>query len=276
MNYKLFAFDLDGTLLDDTKRLSPANKQALCEMAAQGAVIAFATGRLGSSMQKYIPEALDDVAILILNGAEVYTGRRHGSRRVHYAPLSGTVADYLVDYGRGREFALNYYIDGNLYAVRDKQTAPWIDVYFQQTGSRYQLLPSLERFRGRRPSKVIFVGPAPVIDKEEHYFRNLWGDSVYICRTWDHYLEFLDPRANKGSGLEALAAACGITWPEIAAFGDAANDIPMLEKAGLGIAMANAPDEVKRAAKRVSPWTNNEDGVAKEWGMIKKKIVVKR
>jgi hydroxymethylpyrimidine pyrophosphatase-like HAD family hydrolase len=120
------------------------------------------------------------------------------------------------------------------------------------------------------------VGPAPVIDKEERYFRNLWGDSVYICRTWDHYLEFLDPRANKGSGLESLAAACGITWPEIAAFGDAANDIPMLEKAGLGIAMANAPDEVKRAAKRVSPWTNNEDGVAKEWEMIKKKIVVKR
>ena len=88
MNYKLFAFDLDGTLLDDAKRISPANKQALCEMAAQGAVIAFATGRLGSSMQKYIPEALDDAAILILNGAEVYTGRRQCLTAEHSAPAA--------------------------------------------------------------------------------------------------------------------------------------------------------------------------------------------
>jgi Cof subfamily protein (haloacid dehalogenase superfamily) len=269
MNYKLFAFDLDGTLLDDKKRLSPANEKALFEMAESGAGITFATGRLGSSMKQYIPDALDDVARLILNGAEVYSGRRHGSLRVHYAPLSTAAADYLIDYGRGREFALNYYIDDSLYAVKDAYTAPWIDVYYQQTGSCYHFMPSLEGFRGRRPSKVIFVGAASIIDEQEKFFRNRWGDSVYICRTWDHYLEFLDPCANKATGLEAVALAYGVSWPEIAAFGDAANDIPMLEKAGLGIAMANAPDEVKRAAKRVLPWTNNEDGVAKEWDRIK-------
>jgi Cof subfamily protein (haloacid dehalogenase superfamily) len=270
MGYRLFAFDLDGTLLDDKKRLSPANERALVEMASRGAVIAFATGRLGSSMQNYVPQSLDDVALLTLNGAEVRMGRRHGSRRVHYAPLSSSAADYLIDYSRGREFACNYYIDGKLYGVRDDKTEPWIGVYFKQTGSRYRFVPSLDRFRGRRPSKVIFVGAPPVIDEQEKYFRKLWGVSVYICRTWDYYLEFLDVQANKGTGLAALALVYGVGWPEIAAFGDAANDVPMLEKAGLSIAMANAPDEVKRAAVRVSPWTNNEDGVAKEWELIKR------
>ena len=270
MKYKLFAFDLDGTLLNDKKQLSPGNEHALLEMAERGAVIVFATGRLGSSMEKYIPEPLlDDVALLTLNGAEVSMSRRYHSMKVHYAPLSSTTADYLINYSRGREFACNYYIDGRLYAVHDDRTEPWIGVYFEQTGSHYQFVPSLDRFRGRRPSKVIFIGAPTVIDEQERLFRSLWGDSVYICRTWDYYLEFLDPRANKAIGLEALATAYHIGWPEIAAFGDAANDIPMLQKAGLGIAMANAPDAVKRAAHHISSWTNSDDGVAKEWEIIK-------
>ena len=270
MKYKLFAFDLDGTLLDDKKKLSPANEKALGEMAARGAVIVFATGRLGSSMLHYVPPSLDDVALLTLNGAEVRMGKQYGSRRVQYAPLSSSAADYLINYTRDRDFVCNYYINGGLYAVRDDTTTPWIEFYFKQTGSRYRFVPSLDRFRGRRPAKVIFVGAPPVIDKQERYFRKLWGDSVYICRTWDYYLEFLDVRANKGTGLAALARAYNIGWPEIVAFGDAPNDVPMLEKAGLGIAMANAPEEVKRLAVRVSRWTNNEDGVAKEWNLIKK------
>jgi Cof subfamily protein (haloacid dehalogenase superfamily) len=270
MRYRLFAFDLDGTLLNDKKKLSPANERALGEMAARDAVIVFATGRLGSSMQHYIPPALDDVALLTLNGAEVCMGKRHASRKVQNISLPSTIADYLVDYTRGREFVCNYYINGRLYAVRDGTTAPWIEFYVKQTGSRYRFVPSLDRFRGRRPSKMIFVGAPPVIDEQERYFRKLWGDSVYICRTWDYYLEFLDVRANKGTGLAALARAYNVGWPEIVAFGDAPNDIPMLEKAGLSIAMANAPEEVKRVAVRVSPWTNNEDGVAKEWDLIKK------
>jgi HAD superfamily hydrolase (TIGR01484 family) len=175
---------------------------------------------------------------------------------------------HLIAYSRDREFAFNYYIDGNVYAVRNERTAPWITLYFEQTGSRYQFVESLDRFLGRQPSKAIFVGAPQVIDEQESYFRKLWGDSVYICRTWDYYLEFLDTRANKADGIEALARAYHIEWPDIVAFGDAPNDIPMLEKAGLGIAVANAPDEVKRAATRVSPWTNNEDAVAKEWRRI--------
>jgi Cof subfamily protein (haloacid dehalogenase superfamily) len=270
MRYRLLAFDLDGTLLNDKKQISPQNTRALREMAEQGATIAFATGRLGSSVRRYVKPPLEDTSLLILNGAEVYTGRRLGSRRVHYAPLASEVADFLIGYAEGREFVCNYYIDSRLYAVRTLKTRPWIDVYFGQTGSKYKFVPSLGRFKGRRPSKVIFVGAAEVIDKEEKYFRKRWGDSVYVCRTWDHYLEFLDPLATKAMGLGALADAYAVGWQEIAAFGDAANDIPMLQKAGLGIAMANASDDVKRAAARVSKWTNNDDGVAKEWELLKK------
>jgi Cof subfamily protein (haloacid dehalogenase superfamily) len=270
MRYKLFAFDLDGTLLDDRKLLSPANTLALREIAAAGGVIAFATGRIGSSVDRYLPFGLGDVALLTLNGAEVWTGSDHGSSRIYYAPLSSSIADFLIDYGRDREFALNYYIDGKLYAVRTENSSPWIDLYVRQTSSTYRFETSLDRFKGRLPSKIIFVGSKPFLDEQERQFRALWGESVYICRTWDYYLEFLDPKANKASGLEALAHAYGIELSQVAAFGDSQNDIPMLQRAGLGVAMANAGAEVKSAASRVSKWTNNEDGIAREWEEIKK------
>ena len=271
MRYKLFAFDLDGTLLDDNKLLSPANTQALHEMAAQGGAIAFATGRLASSMEKYVPDTLDDVAMLTLNGADVRMGKSHGSRRVHYAPLGSGAADHLIEYGLAGEFAVNYYLDGNLYAVRNERSAPWIDLYIRQTGAPYRFVPSLDMFRGSSPSKIIFVGAPATLDKQEKHFKEQWGESVYICRTWDYYLEFLDTQANKGCGLAALASAYKIAPHEVVAFGDAENDIPMLRQAGLGIAMANAGQEVKRAAGRVSQWTNNEDGVAREWELLCRK-----
>jgi len=266
----LFAFDLDGTLLNDRKELSGANLRALQEMAAGGAVIVFASGRLGSAMRKFVPPALGEVAMLTLNGAAVYTGRSKGAQKILDAPLSDTIADQLMDYAPGRPFGCNYYIDDLLYAVRNGTTAPWLKLYHDQTGAQYHFVEDLERFRGRAPSKMLFVGDTAIIDKQEEYFKDLWGGAVYVCRTWDHYLEFLDPKANKATGLEVLAKEYGVEWRDIAAFGDAANDIPMLEKAGYGIAMANATEEVKRAAGRVSQWSNNEDGVAREWERMKK------
>jgi hypothetical protein len=266
---RLFAFDLDGTLLTGDKQLSPANARALREMSETGAVIVFASGRIGSAMERFVPQTVREAALLTLNGAKVYAGRSCGARTVWDAPLSSDHADYLVEYSAGKPFGLNFYIDDRVYAVRTPATVPWLDLYHTQTGAEYHFVENLGVFRGRKPSKVIFVGAAAEIDRQEKLFRGLWGTSVYICRTWDHYLEFLDVRANKAAGLEALAKEYGIGWPDIAAFGDAANDIPMLQKAGCGIAMANAAPEVKRAAGRASPWTNDEDGVAREWELMK-------
>jgi hypothetical protein len=68
-------------------------------------------------------------------------------------------------------------------------------------------------------------------------------------------------RADKGQGLELVLERLGIGWEEVVAIGDNPNDIPMIRKAGVGVAMGNAPDEVKREAKLVAP-SNDEEGVA--------------
>jgi Cof subfamily protein (haloacid dehalogenase superfamily) len=266
---KLLAFDLDGTLLTSEKILSDANRDALVDMAGSGAVVALASGRLGASMARYVSEIPVDTAMLTLNGAAVYMGKRHGSRCVHTAPLPAEYADELIRRSAGGNYALNYYIDDRLFAVRTRDTSYWMDLYYSQTATPCELIDSFDRFSGRSPSKIIFVGDPADLDKKEDAYRREWGDRLYIVRSWDYYLEFLNPAANKGSGIEALAGAYGIACADIVAFGDANNDIPMFEKAGTGIAVKNATADAKKAATLVSEWSNDEDAIAREWKKLK-------
>jgi hypothetical protein len=267
---RLLAFDLDGTLLTSDKRLSPASRDALVDMAKSGAVVALASGRLGASMARYVDELPADTALCTLNGAAVFTGKDRGSRLIHSAPLAASYADELIRRSTGGNHAVNYYIDDRLYALRTPATSRWTDLYYAQTATPCEFLDSLLPFLGRSPSKIIFVGGSADLDKEETAYREEWGEKLYIVRTWDYYLEFLDPAAHKGAGIAALAKEYGVDTTDIVAFGDANNDIPMFEAAGTGIAMKNATDGAKKAASYVSEWSNDEDAVAREWEKLKK------
>jgi Cof subfamily protein (haloacid dehalogenase superfamily) len=269
MNRKLFAFDLDGTLLNSKKELSESNLIALKEMAESGAIIAFASGRLGSSMMQYVPILGFEIAMLTLNGAAVYADSKMNSY-VFHSPLKAEFANYLIDYSSDKPFALNYYINDKLYSTDNYVSRPWIDLYYQQTRTKYHMLSTFNSMKDTSPSKIIFVGANDELDRQEQFFRSLWNNRVYICRTWDYYLEFLDINANKGTGLAALASSYSIDIKDVIAFGDAINDIPMLQMAGLGIALKNGHPDALAAAHKVSQWTNDEDAIAREWELLKK------
>jgi Cof subfamily protein (haloacid dehalogenase superfamily) len=267
---QLMAFDLDGTLLTNEKRISEKNRLALLEMSSMGIRVALASGRLGSSMTRVLENTGIDPAMMTLNGAMVYNGPVNRSNLVYSAPLPSQYADELVGFAREKEFAVNFYIDDKLHSVKNEKTAPWIDVYHGQTRTEYVFVDDLTMFSGRSPSKLIYVGPEHVIDDMEKRFRELWAGKVYVCRSWHYYLEFLSIKANKALGLKALADSCGIDMSRVAAFGDEENDIPMLETCGLGIAMKNGSVKAKAAASRVTEYSNDEDGVAMEWERIKR------
>jgi len=266
MTPALFAFDLDGTLLDSGKRIRPANAAALRAMNEAGAVVALASGRLGAGVRRYVPELGLDPALVVLNGAEVFTGSGGSAPRIRYAPLNPQYAEFLTNYSAGKPFAINFYYEDKLYTAKTGGNAKWTNLYHQETGVVYNILDDFSTMKGVSPSKIIFIGDPLYIDEQEKFFRGIWNDDeVYICRSWDYYLEFMSPQANKGLGLTALCEALGIAPADAAAYGDAENDIPMLLAAGCGAAMKNAPERVRAAAKRVTELTNDEDWIAVEW-----------
>ncbi|MCL2182751.1 MAG: Cof-type HAD-IIB family hydrolase [Chitinispirillia bacterium] len=263
---KLFAFDLDGTLLDSEKRIRPANAAAIREMHGSGAAIALASGRIGAGVRKYAHALKIDPALVVLNGAEVYTGAGNGAKRIRYAPLDTQYAEFLTNYGAGKPIAVNFYHDDKLYTVKTAANSEWTALYNRETGVNYNCIDNFAAMDSLTPSKIIFVGAPDYISELEDFFRSKWdGNTVYVCRSWTHYLEFMNPNASKGLGLAALCNALGIDIKDAAAYGDAENDIPMLAAAGHGTAMKNSPEEVKSSAKRTTELTNNEDWVAKEW-----------
>jgi Cof subfamily protein (haloacid dehalogenase superfamily) len=270
MSPKLLAFDLDGTLLTTDKRLTAANRDALSDMVAGGAVVALASGRLRASMQTVARQLDIDPAMLTLNGAAVYLSASPEAQAIHRMGLQSAYAEELLTHAASRDFALNFYTNDTLHTVRSPRTARWTNLYVDQTSSVYEFVDSLDDLRGTGPEKIIFVGDAATLDEEERYFRTLWGDQVYIVRTWDYYLEFLHRDANKGTGLAALAGAFGVDLADAAAFGDSNNDTPMLEVVGHPVAMANSTAAAREAAGYVSPWSNDDDGVAREWERMKR------
>jgi hydroxymethylpyrimidine pyrophosphatase-like HAD family hydrolase len=100
----------------------------------------------------------------------------------------------------------------------------------------------------------------------ESYVETHFKDRV-LCRNWgEHYafvLELYTPHTNKGKGLEYVADYLGFQKHQIIAFGDAHNDIEMLEYAHLGVAMKNAQDRLKIHADEITEFSNTEDGLIK-------------
>jgi len=82
-----------------------------------------------------------------------------------------------------------------------------------------------------------------------------------VARSQPYYLDITAPAANKGDGVTALAQAAGVPLAEVAVIGDQYNDLPMFRRAGLSIAMAQGPEDVRAAAMQVTG-SNDEDGVA--------------
>ena len=100
------------------------------------------------------------------------------------------------------------------------------------------------------------------MDEIYEMFKKEIGDRAFVTISQPEYLEIMAPGVNKGSGLEFMAAHYGLTTDEIVGVGDARNDLELVRGAGLGVAVANAADELKAAADAVTERTNNEGAVA--------------
>jgi Cof subfamily protein (haloacid dehalogenase superfamily) len=258
MIYKLAAIDLDGTLLHSgTHDITNGNAVGVREAVRNGAQIVLASGRQWVTISKFAQQ-LDlplTAPIVAYNGAMIRTS---GGDLWFHQPLPADAAAQIVAYCAANGYHLNYYLNDELY-VRDH--TKWVDIYRKRTGTVAHITGNLGRFDGQRPTKLILVDTLETTNRLLIDFQGVFGDTLYITKTEDEYLEFMDPNVNKGRALAEIAQRLGLAADECAAFGDSFNDMPMLEWAGLGVAMASGRDELKAIAQRIAPRAD-DDGVA--------------
>lgn len=252
--YKLAAIDLDETLLGRDHRISERNARAVHAMVQQGVVCVIASGRMHEATTTFAEELGLTGPIISYNGAmvkEVVSGGVWHHVRVDSDPAADVI-DYCAEHGHH----LNFYLDDHLY-VADR--GEWAQLYLRQTGSPMEALGTLRELRGSMPTKMILIDSLETTDRLLGYFRDRFGEQLYITKTNPEYLEFMNPAASKGAALALVAERLGIDREEVVAFGDGHNDVPMICWAGLGVAMGTGKEEARAVADFIAP-AFDEDG----------------
>lgn len=265
-SWKLIAFDLDGTLLDDDKGLPEDNRLALAEAAAAGAWLVPATGRVPAGL----PEPLRGMPGLrwgiLCNGAELYDfqEQRILAREEIGLPRALEVLDWAESLG----LSYDCYQDNWGYMTRamweraeDYVPIPGILALVKNLRTPVDELRRYLADKGRSVQKLqlYFTDPALRLRLLEE-LPGRWPD-LAVTTSLPMNIEINSAAANKGAALLTLCRLLGIDPADTVAFGDGSNDITMLRAAGLGVAMANAAADVKAAADRVTG-SNNAAGVA--------------
>ena len=258
--FRLIATDLDDTLLDDNLEISPRTRKALQKAAEMGCVVTIATGRMYRSAR---PVALDlgiEVPIITYQGALVKNAR--SGEVLAETPLPFSLAVEVLAEGYRASVHMNLYFNDCLYvdSVTEAGTG-----YARLAGIEQHPVGSLVKYLAavrNNPTKILYIAKPELLDSLKTDLAAKFGGSLYITKSKPNYLEFMHPQATKKHALENLAGSFGIAREEIIVFGDSYNDLDMLEWAGMGVAMGNAPAEIKDKADYVTD-TNNRGGVAK-------------
>ena len=257
--YKLIAIDMDGTLLNDEKKISPANFQAIQQARENGVKVVLASGRPLVGFKRYLEElnliSEDDYAVAF-NGALVQSAE--GSKVISKMPL--TIEDYKNLYKLSKELNVNIHAltEDSVISPKDseytRQEASW-------NGIPSEIIAVDDVDASTTIVKVMFVDKPEIIEEVIKMIPEEVSSKYTVVRSAPFYLEFLNKAVNKGAGVAALAEKLNIKQEEVICIGDAGNDIHMIEYAGLGVAMGNAFPEVKKVANFITK-TNEQDGVA--------------
>ena len=156
----------------------------------------------------------------------------------------------VIRFCRERDLHVQAYRDDRLLVERDR---PEAHQYARHAGMAIHFVPDLDQAMGRFTPKLVIVAPHAKIEALLPEVRRRWEGQRYAATSLPDYLEITNPRADKRKALEFLSGRLGVNAADAVAVGDGRNDLPMIEWAGLGVAVEGAPPEVLSAADRVIP-----------------------
>lgn len=244
---KIIFFDIDGTLIDMTKKaISDKTVETLLRLKENGVKICIATGRAPDSVPKF--DGVDFDAFLTFNGSYCF----NSSDVILSTPIPKVDVEKMIENatrinrpvsiaGKDRVVANGTDKDLSDYFGFAKQETPVSDDFDEVLkGEIYQMMMG-----GRK-------------DEYDDILKDV--ENARITAWWDRAVDIIPANGGKGKGIEAILEYYGIDRSESMAFGDGGNDIEMLQTVGTGVAMGNALDNVKAIADEICG-TSADDGI---------------
>ena len=255
--YDAILLDLDGTLVDDTNRIHADTRAALHGAHERGAVVMIATGRSETATIPVLAQLGIDRPALVYNGAGLYCPVTE--RMLEERVLSDRVVERAVGFARERGHLVVTMCAGRKYTTEPESTVERLALH-DMTGLNFV---SAEELNAPHAMRVTLYSDQHAESGDfAAEVETLLDQPVYLTHfplKWlphhrDSELLVCDiqpPCNGKAEGLRVLRERYGIAAERVVAVGDADNDVPMLEGAGLGVAMGNAYPGALAAADRV-------------------------
>lgn len=250
--YKAVFSDIDGTLLNSQHQITPKTEEAIKNVLKQGIPFIPVSARPPYAITPYTEQLGAQYGMICYSGALILDKNLTALYSVILAPqdlqkLNALLADFA-------HLSISYYAGLDWFC--NDVNNNWIKQESEITGL------SAKSIQGNLTDahKILVMGSAEEIQRVEPVLKQALPH-LSIHRSKDEYLEIMNPAATKAKAIQFMEQHLGISAEQVIAFGDNFNDLDMLQYAGLSIAMGNAPDAIKQAAKEVTT-TNNEDGIA--------------
>ena len=259
MSKKLLALDIDGTLTNTQKDITPATLEKIIEAQEKGHIVAIASGRPLPGIRKIADTIeLDRFGgyVLAFNGGRIVdysTGEV-----VYQAVLDNDVVRDIYDYCLKAGCGMVTYDGDRVITGTD------IDGYMTFEASiNHMEIMRIDNFREYIDfplNKCLLTADPDKAEKIEQELAEKFGDQLNIFRSEPYFVEIMPPNVHKATSLEKLLEVLDMDRKDLVACGDGYNDLTMIEYAGVGVAMANAQDIVKEHADYIT-LSNDEDGL---------------
>ncbi len=260
MDCKLIAMDLDGTLNNDAKQITEKTKRALMQAQKKGIRLALASARPSPGLfkERDILHLQDYGGILMsYNGGRIVDA---ASGKVLFETAMDILQTKQVLRFLKQLPVTPILDDGARFYVTDSNGYK-VDYECKNNAMECTVVGDLEQFLSFAPVKILMSVQPEQLAAVQREIAAFLPDTLTVVQTAPFYLEVIPKTINKGQGIRDICSVLGIKTENVIAFGDAANDIPMLRTAGVGVAMGNAAEEVKAAADLVT-LSNNDNGIA--------------
>lgn len=262
MEEKMLALDLDGTLVNREKKITPKTKNALMEMQRLGHRVALVTGRA-------MPGVLPLVEELELKKYDGYMLLYNGGRIVRCSTGDILYQQVLPDEIVPEIFALAAELGIGMLTYNKDESGIIANLHNDKYMERVSFIAHLDISHYENPvaqldgsvNKCLGTAPVEIAPQIEKKFVERFGRRINVTRSEPYFIELSPLGVDKGGSLTKLCGILGVARENVIACGDGFNDVSMIKYAGTGIAMANAQEPVREAADYIT-LSNEEDGVA--------------
>lgn len=262
MHRKILFTDLDGTLLNDQKEITPGNQAAIDEALLRGHIIVICTGRPLASARiqaRRLGLTREGCYAITFNGAQIYD-TFHG-KTVYGRSIPRQIVPPLFHTAAQMGIHIQTYNDTGILSEHE---TPALKKYAKICGLSYEILPDIGQALSEEPYKLLAINFQE--PEKLHRFQKevlvQYRDSLDSFFSNDNYLEIVSTGISKGFAVEWMCRYLNIPLEDSVAAGDAQNDIPMLQAAHVGAVMRNAFPGIADYGSYVTQSDNNHDGVA--------------